>query len=288
MTDINLKIDSPFLQRLLEVTASGIGAIFRPWMIRRIAQAEADALLTQGTAELQLEALRSESEPLRLALDESTATLDERSEARFRLQERKRQQNIEAVVMEAAQQGGTDPPDEAPDDDWVAQFFTSVQDISNPELRKIWAKLLAGEIGAPGSHSRRTLERLRQLSPQEARLFAEAARLFEWNTGVLLFGSNSGQFLPSRLGTLVEAGLLHPRRMWKLSSPSILVLRYFHQRFQVELKGAGFMDCYDSTSSAGELYSVLAPSPVPDYVDALKEDFRRAGYIVTDLEHEEP
>ena len=55
--------------------------------------------------------------------------------------------------------------------DWFIRFYEAVGNISNEEMQKIWARILAGEIDHPGSQSLRTIDVLKNLSQTEAQLF---------------------------------------------------------------------------------------------------------------------
>ena len=55
--------------------------------------------------------------------------------------------------------------------DWHTRFFETCGNVSDEDMQKIWARILAGEIRKPGSYSMRTLECLRNLSKEEAMLF---------------------------------------------------------------------------------------------------------------------
>lgn len=299
MVELKLQADSKFLQRLLDVAASGVGAIFRPWMIRRIAHAEADAALIAAAAEEQVRLLKAadveelpntslmlgSADDLEGAVDEST--LVQRTQARVAAQELKRQRNIETVIWQAAAEEGPPPPDEQPDLDWIARFFGSVQDVSAEELQEIWSKILAGEIRRPGTFSLRTLDRLKNLSQGEAKLFAEVANFFEENSGIILYGGESGKILPP-FARLIEAGLLHDSAMWKWEGEP-LTLRYLSGELTISLTGRGalegLMDVYSPTSVAGELMLLIERQSRPDYVNALKEDLRHAGYLVEEPEN---
>ena len=96
---------------------------------------------------------------------------------RIEYQERKRQANISSVAREAARElGEKEVPQHEPDHDWVARFFSDVQDVSSEEMRRIWAQVLAGEVETPGATSVRTLATLRNLSASEAKAFSQFAR----------------------------------------------------------------------------------------------------------------
>ena len=55
--------------------------------------------------------------------------------------------------------------------DWMFRFFDSVENISNEDMQKIWGHILAGEIKRPNTYSYRTLEKLKNMTQQEAECF---------------------------------------------------------------------------------------------------------------------
>ena len=57
------------------------------------------------------------------------------------------------------------------DIDWYVHFIESAGNISDKEMQRYWAKMIAGEIKRQGSFSRRTANVLAEMSTQEARLF---------------------------------------------------------------------------------------------------------------------
>jgi hypothetical protein len=59
------------------------------------------------------------------------------------------------------------------DFDWFVRFYEAGGGISNEEMQDIWAKILAGEINNPNTYSLRTIEVLKNLNQQEAKLFKE-------------------------------------------------------------------------------------------------------------------
>ena len=84
----------------------------------------------------------------------------------------RRLRNVGSVVEQAREAiGEKEVPDEEPNDDWTARFFSHAQDVSSEELQTLWAKVLAGEVGRPGSTSLRTLSLLRDLDQITARKF---------------------------------------------------------------------------------------------------------------------
>ncbi|WIV11135.1 DUF2806 domain-containing protein [Proteiniborus sp. MB09-C3] len=55
--------------------------------------------------------------------------------------------------------------------DWFMRFFDAVGNISNEDLQKLWGQVLASEIVRPTTCSLRTLDMIRNLSPNEAKTF---------------------------------------------------------------------------------------------------------------------
>lgn len=55
--------------------------------------------------------------------------------------------------------------------DWQNRFFSIVEDVSDEEMQKLWAQILAGEIKRPKSYSMRTLDTLRNMTKEDAELF---------------------------------------------------------------------------------------------------------------------
>ena len=167
------------LEKLLDYTASGIGAVagpmLAPWQARRDAtarqieaQGEADALRLIAVAQAEARtALVSTASDVRGEID-----ISETVRQRIRFQEEKRHRNIGSVVGQAAELlGDKVVPDQEPDNDWTARFFNYIQDVSSEEMQFLWAKVLAGEVERPGNISVRSLSILRNLDRADAELF---------------------------------------------------------------------------------------------------------------------
>ena len=144
MVDVNLKV--PALEKLIDYTASGIGAVagpmLAPWKARKEAEArligvkaETDSL--KLIADAQADARRSlvaPEEAGRGVLDIEADGIRQRIE----FQEKKRQANIASIVRDAAASlDGKEVPDHEPDSDWTARFFNNIQDVSSKELQQI-------------------------------------------------------------------------------------------------------------------------------------------------------
>ena len=178
MVDVNLKV--PALEKLLDYTASGIGAVAGPMLATWKAHKQAEAKLIEAKAQAdslrliadaQADARRSLVAPV----EEGGGVLEigpDGIQQRIQFQERKRQANIKSVVQDAgAELGDKEVPNHEPDPDWTARFFDCVQDVSSEDMRNLWAKILSGEVEEPGRTSLRTLDILKNMTRVDAQKF---------------------------------------------------------------------------------------------------------------------
>ena len=207
MVDINLRV--PAIEKLLDYCASGVGAIGGPMLARWQARAaadvsrieaggQADALrikahghtdATRLIAAAQVEARNNFAiDPLSI---QGELSLNKEIESRLTFQEQKRQSNIRAVAKMAAEElHGKEVANHEVDHDWVARFFTDVQDVTSEHMQRIWAKILAGEVETPGRTSLYTLEILKNMTQRDAKLFEDVSRfVFDdlLDSGFMLF-----------------------------------------------------------------------------------------------------
>lgn len=187
------------------LTDKGIGGLLTPWQIRRegrahvevrrhekliLAQAERDAqdilagkkaLDTSGKLLEVKGAEVSPATPLGSVSDATKALVDQRdpspdllraAAAKFSAREVQRFVNLQRIAMHAEEQArqiGDEPVSEEPvDPDWLNRWRENAQDVSMEHMQKVWARILAEEVKAPGSYSMGTLEFLRTLSKNEA------------------------------------------------------------------------------------------------------------------------
>lgn len=218
MVDVNLNV--PALEKLVEYTASGIGAVAGPMLAPWKARKEAEAQLIESRAHagsLKLIAdAQAEARHSLAATDQAGRGVLEIDHdgirQRIEFQERKRQANIASVVREAAAGlGDKEVPAHEPDPDWTARFFDGVQDVSSEDMRKIWAKILSGEVEEPGRTSLRTLSILRDMSQRDAEAFSA---LMEYRISEFIFEGwiepPIAKKLSSSFKLLLHTGLVYP------------------------------------------------------------------------------
>ena len=165
MLDLNV----PAIEKLVDYTASGIGAIAGPILaplkasregkarviaakadaeVRRI-EAASDAQSLQIIANAQAEARQAIAEPIESGRGIVEITRDNITQ-RIEYQERKRLANVRSVIVDAAADlGDKEVPNYEPDHDWTARFFDSVQDVSSQDMQRLWARILSGEVQSP-------------------------------------------------------------------------------------------------------------------------------------------
>jgi uncharacterized repeat protein (TIGR03899 family) len=89
----------------------------------------------------------------------------------------RRQQNLEAIIEQALAYGSEDEITEKADVDWFNNFILLAENIGNPTMQALWAKILAGEIARPGCFSLKALKVFREMSINDAKLLAKAHSL---------------------------------------------------------------------------------------------------------------
>jgi hypothetical protein len=152
---------------LIEKISAAIGGYAKPFQIRRVAHAEADAAKITAAAEIEV------------------TELHQRAMRRFIAEETKKQHNIEDITAKALPDIGADAKPENMEDDWITNFFDKCRIISDAEMQSLWAKVLAGEANSPGSYSKRTVNFLASLDKKDASLFTSLCG-FCWMLGDLV------------------------------------------------------------------------------------------------------
>ncbi|MBL0554627.1 DUF2806 domain-containing protein [Aeromonas caviae] len=180
------------------LSEKGVGALLRPWQIKRDGIAHIEVrraeLLALAQAEKDAESIRAGHKQLEdfssdlkfastslppsvsKARTEPTIDLPKIFEiaARQTLEDSARHQNNIAHAIFHAEEALIDDPQTPPskniDDDWLYRWRDYAGDVSNESMQSLWGRILAGEVKSPGSFSLRTLEFMRNLSQEEAKI----------------------------------------------------------------------------------------------------------------------
>lgn len=160
--------------KLIETISSGIGKVYEPRYIKRMAKAKKEELEIISNAFNNNLNLPTKYENGNVTIDATDANeLIKRAQNRFLFQQMKKQQNIDSVIgiaysrLERVASVSNIPVDS----DWISEFFDNVANISNEKMQILWGKILAGEVENPGQYSKRTLNGLKQLTQHEASVF---------------------------------------------------------------------------------------------------------------------
>ena len=180
------------LTKLIDVVSKGCGKVAAPYLIRAKAKAEADRIrivseaLREAAVKNNLPIVYKDGEiemwkkPEDGTLTLEGSTIDQRVASRIDYQERRNQANIDSIASTAAIELASEATEisaQLPDEDWIARFFKSAEDVSSEQMQDLWGRILAGEIVRPRAYSLRTLDAVRQLSQSEAELFSEVGQL---------------------------------------------------------------------------------------------------------------
>lgn len=163
------------LTKLIETVSCGVGKLYEPTHIKRLAKAKAEEIKLISDTVTDNLCLPISYKNGEIGIDVTDANeLVQRAQNRFLFQQMKKQQNIEAVVAHAyAELDKAKTVSSIPvDEDWISSFFDFVANVSNEQMQILWGKVLAGEVAKPDSFSIRTLDILRKMTQEDARAFS--------------------------------------------------------------------------------------------------------------------
>jgi len=152
---INLGDWSKPANTLIEKISDAVGGLYKPFQIRRVAQAEADADRIRAVSQIEV------------------TELQQRAMFRLFAEEGKKQHNIEAITLKALPDVSPGSRPEDVEDDWIANFFDKCRLISDEQMQSLWARILAGEANSPGKFSKRTVNLVGSLDKSDATLFSQ-------------------------------------------------------------------------------------------------------------------
>jgi len=292
------------LKKLIEVVSQGVGAVSRPYLIRKTADAKAYEIKKISDAikesQIDLNEITYTDDQISLSsidkkILKNEDSLEIRAVHRNQFQEQKKQKNIENITQKAAQQleNEEEVSNEPVDEDWTTRFFNYAEEISNEEMQNLWAQILAGEIKRPKSYSLRTLQMLRNLSKEEALIFTKIAHYTiksqnDWFVykGKKVLEDYGISFKDITL--LQEIDLLHSGDLlnYNLKKSSSVVKSIFivgnklvvvEKRPNAPKKGIPILLF---TSIGKELLNLIQPNPEFTYIQKLASDLRSENITV--------
>jgi hypothetical protein len=108
-------------------------------------------LIAKAHADAEIAVIEAEAQQAVLNLEQQGEL--ERAKARLLTREVRRQKNIETIAQKSilALPAPNAVSSDNVEEDWLVNFFERAQDISNENMQRVLAKILAGEISAPKS-----------------------------------------------------------------------------------------------------------------------------------------
>lgn len=164
---------SPVAKCLFEKVCNAIGMFCEPWLYKKMENAKLE--IEQKKESIQLQ----KGEPIESIPDVTgyrCTPPEHRGLIRMAREAGIQQDNIEAILLEATKTVNEDAKPDNMDDDWIANFFQHARQISDKDMQKLWAKILAGEANTPGKFSKKTPEILKVMTKENSDIFNALCR----------------------------------------------------------------------------------------------------------------
>ncbi len=263
---------------LIEKISDAIGGIYKPYQIRKVAEAEAQAKIINAKADIEITQLQA------------------RAMQRFFTEEAKKQHNIETITSKALPLINDNAPTEKVEDDWITDFFDKCRLISDDKMQTLWSKVLVGEANAPGKFSKKAIDLLSLMDKKDAESFSTVCRfaanlgdptLMIYNTKDSFYRQNGINYSTimhmESMGLVQQNTLTSFNRELKKSRGYVI---YFSERLWVDLSELD-PPVFDVgqvvfTHAGFELYSVCEPLPIPGFLDFIKQLWLKRNYTVFD------
>ena len=205
------------ISKLISTVSAGIGKLYEPTHIKRIAKAKAEEIKLISGAMEECSVIPTQYNDGSLTLNNTDwDDFVRRTQGRMAFQELQKQNNIECVVANAYNilEKEQTCSEDAVEQGWINRFFDSVADISDEDLQHLWGKILAGEIMSPKTYSLRTLETLKSVSQSEAQIFRMICKYTLVHKNTFNLPTNSNLFADTPIDyadimILGEAGLIN-------------------------------------------------------------------------------
>jgi len=256
---------------LIEKISDAVGGVFKPYQIKRIAKADAEASLIDAESQIQV------------------TDLHRRAMHRFVEEETQKQDNIETITSDSLPLLEDNSSPENVDDDWITNFFDKCRIVSAGEMQQLWSKVLAGEANKPGAFSRRTVNLISDLEKSDADLFTNLCR-FGWTIGNVTplifplifdpqndichkYGINFGSL--SHLETLGLIQFSTRTGFQWTGCPKRIAISYYGTAVQLTLPkddDSGLGIGHVMLTNAGEqLAPICGSQPIPEYFEYVRK-----------------
>lgn len=121
------------------------------------------------------------------------------------------------------------------DPDWMSRFIDCSKDVSDNDMRLLWAKLLSGELYKPNSISVMTLETLRNMSKCDAEIFHKLANFaLVDNENRETFIPHNGIFTNDNYKSDEDYGIKYDELLWMQELRLINLNAGLHMSFTID------------------------------------------------------
>lgn len=245
----------------------------KPYQIVRLAKAEAEAARIQAQSQIEV------------------TDLQRRAMHRFLEEEGKKQENIEAITAKAVPLLSHESNPEQVKDDWITNFFDKSRIVSDEEMQGLWSRILAGEANAPGAFSKRTVNLVADLDPEDAKLFTSLCS-FAWVIGdisPLVFSVNDEVYTSMgvnfrSLTHLESLGLIHFDNLAgfkRIQLPKTFNVFYFGKPFTLKFAKEAENELATGrvilTRAGLQLAHVCGAQPLAGYPEYVKKFWLKQG-----------
>lgn len=288
------------LTKLIECVSKGIGKVYEPTHIKRLAKAKAEEInIISNSIKDNLD--------LPISYDESKISIDSknlnellnRTRSRVLYHELLKQHNIDDIIYDTYNDLKRDVSitSEPVDTDWLFKYFEFCGDVSNEQMKKLWSRILSSEIKKPHSFSLRTIETMSKLSSYEANLFKSIAPFFiSYSAKDSILYANTELFAKYGLSfnsllVLEDSGLIN-------LNPSIVMVakkELYTSNLILLLEEPINFSVYTLTESGKQLYSLFKfeqPSNFDYFLDVCRNirdnniDIKSACYKIINMEND--
>jgi len=262
---------------LIEKVSEALGGYFKPYQIKRVAKAEAEAEIIKAQAQIDV------------------TDLQRRALGRFIVEEAKKQDNIEKITQKAIPELKDSATPQDVEDDWITNFFDKCRIISDDEMQSLWAKVLSGEANSPGSYSKRTVNFLGSLDKADANLFTSLCG-FGWFLGDVvplvfdvkdpIYNKNEINF--NSLIHLDDIGLVSFNNIasfTRLGFPKQVTISYYGTPVNLEFQKPEGNELETGrvllTKTGQQLSSICGSKPVNGFADYVIARWAKKGIILS-------
>ena len=260
---------------LITKISDAVGGLYKPYQIRRVSKAEADAAIIKEQAHIEIN------------------DLQRRAFNRLVSEEAKKQDNIESITEKAIPQLTTSSTPQDMENDWIMNFFDKCRIISDDEMQLLWSKVLSGEANTPGTFSKLTVNFMASLDKRDAVLFTKLCG-FNWLFGdleILIYDEKASIYATAGINfdTLMhldDIGLISFSSGFSLTNlPKRITAYYSEKPIIIEFKQDENNSIKIGKVLLSRIGKQLAPicdsKPVDGFTEYVLDNWRKQGLTVS-------